>query len=108
MKGLTTAGFTPKQAEFLSVLFNIMQNLVKAHSLRALEEVAILYTVLESKRVIAPEEIEAERTQHEERVSTLLDLESMVDPELKKSLEEIENYLRHRAPEEETGGQPET
>ena len=95
-KGFTAAGFTPQQAEFLHAVFGTVKNLAEAHALWAWEEAAILRTILEAKGIIVDEEIEAERTRRAERYTTLVDLESMVDPEFKRGVEFLDERLRRR------------
>jgi hypothetical protein len=88
-------------------MFNAVKTLAENHALRALEEAVILRTVLESKGIIADEEIEAKRKRREERFRTALELEAMLDPELKKGLEQIEEILgRLRAADEAPGTPP--
>jgi hypothetical protein len=105
LKGYAAAGFTPAQAEFLSTLFNIVKTLAEAHAVKVLEEAAILRRVLESKGFVTDEEIEAERKRQEQSFRQLIDLESMVDPEFKKGVEQIEDMLRRQS-EEDAGGTP--
>src|SRR5262245_5891415 len=95
-KGFTAAGFTPQQAEFLGALLNALKTLAEAPALAAKEEAILLRRVLESKGVISAAELEAERAAVNESFQTTLELESMVDPELKRGLEQIEEQLRRR------------
>jgi hypothetical protein len=71
-----------------------------------LAEVAALRTVLVAKAVLTEAELEAERTRQQERTQTLLELEAMADPDLKQAKDQLEEYLRRRAKDEDPDDGP--
>ena len=108
MKGYTNVGFTAEQAKLLKTRFDLVKNLAELYALEALVETVSLRMVLEAKGILTAEEVNDARKAVEERRRDFIDLESMYDPEYKKALGHIDEFLRRRrAADGDSGTQPE-